>query len=345
MRIMHIITRSELGGAQSVLANMVNMLQEKGHEVTVVAGDGDGKLWDMLDKRVHRVRIPTLCREISPWNDLKTFFYLRRIRSRYKPDVVHLHSSKASVLGRLAFSSKKIVYTVHGFDSIRIQYRKFLPVERVMQYLARFVVAVSHYDVQNLRLEGIQHHVCCIHNGILPPKEGTAPELPLPDDGKPVILCIARVMPPKDHALFIEVGRRMPQYNFVWIGNLEPMSDLPANVFFLGNIPNAARYCQSADVFVLMSHYEGLPMSIIEAMSYGKPVVASDVGGISELVTDGVNGYLVCNSANEFVRVLGKLLDDKEKLQRFGKASLQRFETLFTAEKMVEAYLKLYHSL
>jgi glycosyltransferase involved in cell wall biosynthesis len=76
----------------------------------------------------------------------------------------------------------------------------------------------------------------------------------------------------------------LPQYGFVWIGNQEEMNDLPANCHFIGNIPNAGAYCRFADVFCLPSDYEGLPMVILEAMSFGKPVVASDVGGIKEIV-------------------------------------------------------------
>ena len=132
MKILHIITKSELGGAQSVLTSIVNALCAE-HEVTVIAGEGDGKMFDAIDDRVRKIHYPHLQRAVSLYHDTKALFYLWKLNRKLRPDIIHLHSSKAGLLGRLVFPKQKIVYTIHGFDSIRVVYRRFLPIERIMQ--------------------------------------------------------------------------------------------------------------------------------------------------------------------------------------------------------------------
>ena len=134
----------------------------------------------------------------------------------------------------------------------------------------------------------------------------------------------------------------MPQYAFVWIGNLDPVDNVPDNVFFLGNIPNAAAYCKQADLFVLPSNYEGLPIVILEAMCQGKAIVASNVGGISEMVIDNKNGFAVPNDSAIFAERIQYILGNDEVLQQFSDYSLQLYKNRFTNQKMVEGYLKIY---
>ena len=152
MKIMQVITRSELGGAQTVVVQLANELS-KNHDVVLVAGEGDGKMWDMVSPRVVREHCPHLQRKISLTQDLKAAIALRRIYKKHNPDVVHLHSSKAGTLGRLIFPTKKVVYTVHGFDSIRIAFRRFLTIERTLQHLCRAIVGVSNYDRKHLQFQ------------------------------------------------------------------------------------------------------------------------------------------------------------------------------------------------
>ena len=102
-------------------------------------------------------------------------------------------------------------------------------------------------------------------------------------------------MSPKNSNLFVEIARKSSEYAFIWIGNqYEVDGDLPGNVFFMGNLPNAGAYNQFVDLFILPSNYEGLPMVIIEAMSFGcHPYGFTVLGGISEIVVNGLNGYTI----------------------------------------------------
>ena len=317
------------------------------HEVIVAAGEGDGKLFDMLSSRVTRVKCRHLQRALSPLKDIKAYMELKGLYRKYRPDVVHLHSSKAATLGRLAFPRKKIVYTVHGFDSVRLAFRKFLPVERALQHRSRAIVAVSNYDKVNLESEGINNNIVTILNGLAKPSTAiTEQHKALFDSYSKRVLCIARLSAPKLPEIFIETARRLPDCGFIWIGNqesVESLGVLPTNCHFLGNIAGAGGYCSEADIFMLPSNYEGLPMVIIEAMSHGCPVVASNVGGISEIVTNGENGFVVSNNPEEFAEKISYILADNERQRQFSLASSKVYNSRLTVDRMVDGYLKLYN--
>lgn len=342
MRILQLITLCELGGAQTVVVNLANKLVEK-HEVIVAAGEGDGKMWSMLSPKVEKVQCKYLQRALSPIKDSLTLFELAKLYIKYKPDIIHLHSSKAGMLGRVVFPSKKTVYTVHGFDSIRLAYRKFLPIEKFMQRACKAIVGVSLYDKNNLKSEGISKNVHCIYNGI-ETLETKNVSLEIPNKYKKKVLCIARLAAPKRFDIFLEVANLLPEYAFFWIGNQQEVKEHPNNVFFLGNIPNAGIYNSSADLFMLASDYEGLPMVILEAMSLGRPIVASNVGGIKEIVRDNQNGFVVNNVAEEFKNKIKYILENEKTQKLFSDNSYQIFNNELTADKMVDSYLKIYKS-
>lgn len=341
MKILQIITKSELGGAQSVLTSIVNALCAE-HEVTVIAGEGDGKMFDAIDDRVRKIHYSHLQRAVSLYHDTKALFYLWKLNRKLRPDIIHLHSSKAGLLGRLVFPKQKIVYTIHGFDSIRVAFRRFLPIERIMQRRCAAIVGVSQYDMNSLHSEGIFANTHLVYNGVDVPQQQPSATVSFPTGYEKTVLCIARVSKQKRHDIFIECAKRLPQYAFVWIGNLDPVDNVPDNVFFLGNIPNAAAYCKQADLFVLPSNYEGLPIVILEAMCQGKAIVASKVGGVPEIVIDNKNGFAVPNDITVFAEKIQYILSNDSVQKQFSEYSLELYKSRFTNQKMVEGYLNIY---
>ncbi len=345
MKILQIITRSDLGGAQSVVQNLANTLAIK-NEVIVAVGGGDGKIWQLLSSDVIQEHLPFLQRELSPLKEIMTIIAFRKLYRKYAPDIIHLHSSKVGILGRLAFPKSKVVYTVHGFDSIRIAYRQFLPIEKLLQRRCSAIVGVSEYDKRNLMNEGIINHVETIYNGIKKTLSlGEDPFIHLSHFRKK-ILCIARLAPPKNINVFLEVASMLPDYAFIWIGNQQEFSGrYPKNVFFMGSLPNAGAYNEYADLFMLPSNYEGLPMTVIEAMSFGKPVVASNVGGISEIVVNNENGFTVENTPQAFCEKISYILERDGVYEKFSKAALKCFNEKLTVEHMVAGYMKIYNKI
>ena len=345
MIILQVITLCSLGGAQSVVINLSNILCKE-HEVIVAAGEGDGKMWDLLASSIKQEKIAFLHRALSPINEIKTFFALRSLYLKYKPDIIHLHSSKVGILGRIVFPKSKIVYTVHGFDSIRVAYRRYLPVERVLQTRCKSIVGVSKYDGENLQKEGIINNISVIYNGLSTPCKLKRNPFEHLNGYTHKVLCVARLSPQKKVDLFLDVASRLPQYAFIWIGHqYEYIGEYPSNVFFMGSLPDAGAYNEYADVFMLPSNYEGLPMTIIEAMSLGKPIVASDVGGISEIVANGENGYTVGNTPEEFVEKLQYILENPDVYRMFARKSLEYYKSALTIDRMVDSYMHIYSSM
>lgn len=343
MKILHVITRSDLGGAQSVVISLANHMC-KNHEVTVVAGE-DGPMWDALDVSVRKEKIQDIVRPISPLKDINASIKLRKLYKSIKPDVVHLHSSKIGVLGRLVFPKQKVVYSVHGFDSIRLSYRKFLPLEKLLKKRCRAIVLASNYDKQNMIQEGIDCNLKIVHNGVHIPQKIADVHIEGLNKYEKTVMCIARISPQKRFDSFIEIAKLLPQYAFVWIGADKKYTALPDNVFCLEGIPNAKRYIELADVFILPSNYEGIPIVIIDALSYGKPIVSSDVGGISEIVLNDQNGFVIKNNDDRlFAEKIKYILQNENRYNEFSKASLKIYNEGLSIEKMVEGYTNIYNN-
>jgi glycosyltransferase involved in cell wall biosynthesis len=345
MKIFQVITVSEYGGAQSVVANLLREIGAD-NEVFILYG-GNGEAWNVIDRKIIRIKISKHRKGFS-YQDFMLIFRLLYYKMKYKPDIVHLHSSKMGALGRLVFNPAKIVYTVHGFDSMRRAFKKLLFIEKLLKNRAACIVGVSRYDVDSMKEEGISKNVQLIYNGLTDHTQdiNTPPPLfaskfdAIKANYRKIILCISRISKQKKFDLFLSLANEMPQYAFVWLGNKNEITGLPANAFCLGEDESAHRYLQYADLFILPSNYEGLPMSILEALSYGVPVVASRVGGVGEILNEE-NGFAVENTLDAFKEKINYCLDDKNSRQMSAAARKSYLER-FTLDKMVDGYRKIY---
>jgi len=343
MKIIHIITRSDLGGAQTVVINLANGMCVE-NQVIVIAGE-DGPMWNSLDKKIKQIKMKCIVRPISIINDIKTFLRFKRLFKQEKPDIIHLHSSKIGILGRLAFPSPRVIYSVHGFDSIRIAYRSFLVFEKMLKNKCKAIVVASDYDKKNLIKEGIKNNIHIIYNGIIPPINNKDIIIgKIKNYNKKIIMCIARISPQKRFESYIKIAKLLPKYCFVWIGADKEYDNLPDNLICLRGVPDAQKYIQLADIFVYPSNYEGIPIVIIDAISYGKPVVSSNVGGISEIVINNKNGFVIENNEQIFVEKIQYILDNENVYKEYSEYSKHLFNENYIASKMVQEYMKIYRS-
>lgn len=360
MKILHIITNTDLGGAQAVVRDLCTGALEKGYTVAVASMQG-GPFWQTLDSRVIKFTVKSLIKPISLIPDLKAFFELKKIIKGFKPDILQLHSSKAGTLGRLAGFSyrKKIVYTVHGFDSVRIRNRKFLFIEKILQKWTGAIIPVSKYDEKNLLAEGIKHNVVCIKNAISEPeKDLNQTEIinKIEKEKKAkkfIVLSIARISAQKRFEQFIEVAEKLvnEDFSFFWVGtptdaeyeNIFSKIKIPENTIFLGAVNNAGNLIHYCDVFLLCTNYEGLPITILESLACGKPIIATPVGGIPEVVDK--NTGITANSTDEVILALQKLAKDENLRKILGENAKKKFLEEYTLNHMFEEYDKVYISL
>lgn len=364
MKILYVVTRSdEIGGAQIHVRDLAEELRCRGHEVVVLAG-GKGPLFNQLKTRgIPYHRIPTLVRPIRPFKEALALFQLIRLYRREKPDLVSLHSSKAGLLGRVAarITGTPALFTAHGWaftEGIPKAKRYFyLALEKMAAPWAERLITVSRFDRELALRRGVGNpeKVVAIHNGM--PDVASEEFLARPEKEPVRLVMVARFSRQKDHLTLLEALSSVPEsrdWSLELIGSGPDRGQvvrrarelgLEAKVEFPGEVEDVASRLARSQVFVLASLWEGLPRSIIEAMRAGLPVVASDVGGVGELVSEGQNGYLVQPGDVEgLAEGLRCLLADPDLRARLGRASRQRYEEQFRFEEMADRTLEVYQS-
>lgn len=355
-RVVYVITRAHRGGAQSHLLDLL-ALRSRAH-LTVVAGEDDFLLAEARARGVDTVVLPDLTVPISPWRDLRALIGLWSLIRARRPDLVHLHSSKAGLLGRLAAALCGVpaVFTAHGWaftEGVSPRRRRLaLLLERLVAPLTRRAITVSEYDRQLARREGVLPlaRLTIVHNGLWPQAPAPAHDRPA---GQPfTAIMVARFSSQKDQALLIRALAGVPHLQ-LWLvgdGELLPASQalvrelgLGDRVQFLGDRSDVPELLTRCDVFCLSSHYEGFPISILEAMRAGLPVVASAVGGVSEAVVPEETGLLVApGDLAGWRAALGRLSADPAWSRRLGEQGQRRFLEHFTASAMLGKIWQVY---
>ncbi|WP_412028191.1 glycosyltransferase family 4 protein [Deinococcus yunweiensis] len=360
MNIAFVITRGDsIGGAHIHVRDLALHLLRSGHRATVIVG-GEGEYTSELERAgVPYRHLELLTREIRPRQELRALLELRSVLHELRPDLVSTHSSKAGLLGRAAARSLglPVLFTAHGWaftDGVPERERRlYLHAERVTAPLAARIITVSGYD----RQLALRHHVAsarrmvAIHNG-MPLRPDLAPAQP--QAGPPTLVMVARFQEQKDHATLLRALSGLTE----WPWTLDLIGDGPLlgatralatslgleeRVRFLGSRRDVAEQLQQAQVFVLATHWEGFPRSILEAMRAGLPVVASDVGGVSESVTDGVTGRVVPPADVDALRgALSELIRSPDLRRSMGEHGRARFLADFTFEHMVTRTLDIY---
>lgn len=366
-KILQMITLSEYGGASRVLTSLINTLPQEEYEITLLTGEGSQlRNWlrhDVL-KRMRHVQLKSMVRAINPFKDLVAIYQLYRFMKQEKFDIVHCHSSKAGVLGRIAArlaGIPQIFFTVHGWvmdDSQPWWLRQIYTwSERLAALCCTKIICVSLADQRKALYYSIakSEKFVVIHNGVSIESDiSTDLRQEFALDNKFIVLMVARLAPPKLPLLFFETAKHLQEYKdmvFVVVGGGKEYDACKAfidennleNVLLLGERENAGNLFSEADVGVLLSTHEGLPMVILEAMFSAKTVIASNVGGIPELISDGQTGFLVENSVEIFSSKLLELYQDRQKCEAMGQKALTLANKEFTVQHMTSNYLTIYN--
>lgn len=360
MRIAYLVTRAHpIGGAQVHVRDLAAAVRAQGHSPVVITS-GRGPFIDELRAQ----QIPTyvlkhLSVPIAPLRDLQALREIRAVLLDIRPDLIAAHSSKAGILGRLAGRSLRIpvVFTAHGWAFTPgippVQAAAYRQIERFVGPFASKIITVSEFDRQ-LALEAriaSEDRVVTVHNG--------TPDIPArlrADPGRsPVrLVMVARFEPQKDHATLLQAlaGLRDQPWEMDLIGDgplMGSMESLAATlglgdqVRFLGQRRDVDQILAQAQVSLLVSNWEGFPLSILEAMRAGLPVVASSVGGISESVLDEETGYLVPRRGTELLRDrISRLLRTPALRAQLGAKGRVRYEQHFTLAHSVVKTVAVY---
>jgi glycosyltransferase involved in cell wall biosynthesis len=355
-RLMFVITLAEHGGAQTYLSLLLPAVANR-FDVTVAA-HGPGPLEDATRAAgVRFLPLKHVRRPIALVHDVLGLVELIRLFRRERPDIVHANSSKAGVLGRLAAFVAGVpirVFTFNGWAFAAYDGfagRLYLWADRAVRPLTTLVICVSHRE----RELGLRARACAsersavVHNAVdLRPFR-----VAVTRGEPPQIVSVGRFAYPKDYVTLVQgMASVASDFRATLVGegpdrpavaNEVRRLGLEASVALVGARNDVPQLLAGADVFVLSSRSEGLPMSVLEAMAAGLPVVATDVGGVSELVLEGETGLLVPRGdTTALAQALERLLRDADLRRRMGATARARVEREFDLTSFQEAHVELY---
>ncbi len=364
-KILYILTQSDFGGAQRYVCTLARHLQNKKWDVHVAAG-GNGILFDKLSKNnISTHHVKHLTRAINPMYDYLAYREIKKIIEKIKPDVVHLNSSKVGVIGSFAAKHllvKNIIYTAHGFvfnepifHTLQWLYKK---AERSNAKRVHHIITVSKNDeITGIKAGIPQEKITTIYNAIdtedytFLSKQQAQEELssiaqkacnkPINPQTK-IVGTIANFYTTKGLDVLLKAVQKIPHIQVVIIGDgpertyLEKIMrslDLSQKVFLIGNVEKASQFLKAFDVFVLSSRKEGLPYVLLEASAANVPIVATRVGGIPEMITHDMNGYLAPKDNPQY---LGKMI--QKALQKPRNPIVHGFEFKEMMHKTISLY-------
>lgn len=361
MKILYCITLGTWGGAQKHVYELIKDQTKRKNEVILLTGK-KGKLTEKVRREFPQVKVviqDNLKRDLSPRNDLMAIKDLRNYIKNENPDVIHLHSSKAGTLGRLAGIGLNIpvIFTIHGwsFENTDFSTTKRTLFEHLERFLSKFTtkfICVSDYSNQlgkELNIYTNSDQAVVIPNGI------TNKCVSHTEDNQKWtrLVMVARFSKQKNQELLIKALNKVNANVKLDLLGDGPTLDkckklavdlgVDKNIKFYGAVDDVDSFYEKADVAILISNYEALPLSLIEALRAGLPIIASDVGGNSQLVSYG-NGILVENNAKAIAMEIERLARNPQMRKTMGKDSRNLFLREFTKENMLDKTNQVYLS-
>jgi len=313
-----------------------------------------------FDPKIKFIQID-MCRGLNPYKNVKALVKLKKILKKENPDIIHLHSSKAGFLGRIAcyanrFNMEKVFYNPHGFSFLqqnesKLKRKLFYGLERFASKLGGYTVGCSFGEYE----EALKISKKCINinNGIDTSKidkiikENNLSSIKSKRNNKLKIGTVGRICYQKNPELFNAIAKFFTEYDFIWIGDGELKDKLVAdNVKITGwsERKEVIKELLNVDIFILTSFWEGLSISLLEAMCLGKPVIVSNVTGNKDVVYNNTNGYLA-NDLNDYIKAINYITLNNIILDiKFKEKVRANIIDEYEQKQMVKKYIDLYES-
>ena len=359
MRVLHLIARLNVGGTAQYITRLAEELPKHKIETYVATGFvQDSETEDPSAKKIKVIRIASLGRQINPIKDHLALKQLLEVVREVKPDILHTHTFKAGFIGRIktkeinkaAGKRIRFVHTFHGhlFDDPEFSGFKSLIItslERRFAMRTDAIVTVGAVVAKELleRKIGQPEQFTNIPPGV------ESLKIPQAMPRKKITIgWIARMTGVKNPLRALDIARLLPDAQFLIAGGgdmLEQVKKLaPKNAKVLG-WADAAKLFASSDIILSTSENEGMPIALIEAQLASKPVVATNVGGVAEVVLHKKTGFITRKNTEELAKALEKLINSKALRTTQGKAAKAHATKAFSVAKMIKAHVSLYKKL
>ncbi len=305
-----------------------------------------------FDNNIKLIRVKNFTRNINPFKDIKAIFEIRKIIQKEEPDIVHMHSSKAGAIGRLILSPKKakLFYTPHSYafckkDEANWKIKLYKLVERILGKKKCMTIACSKGEYEEAKK--LTKNSMYINNGIDIEQidQFVLRESERQMDIKKLKVCtVGRIGTQKNPNLFEEIAKEFPQIEFTWIGdgNLRDILQSP-NIQITGwhDRKTTIKQLYQNDIFILPSLWEGLPITLLEAMYLEKICLVSDVMGNRDVIENGIDGF-ICHTKEEYCEVIEKIKNETCDYIKIKHKAKQKVLTEHNINKLAEEYLKIY---
>ena len=360
MRVLHVIARLNVGGTARYITQLANELPKHGIETYVATGFVQGaEVEDESAQSIDLIRIKSMGRSINPIKDHFARKQLDKIIAEVKPDIIHTHTFKAGYVTRMKKQSIPVIHTFHGHllddpEFSGFKSKVIIKLERILAKKSSKLVTVGRRVSEELLEQRIGHRTQFVNipPGVvavdITPKEQALKNLNLEDDGKPLVGWIARVTGVKNPMRALEVADALPDTRFVMVGGGDLLDQVkaaaPANVSVIG-WAEAADLFGATDIILSTSENEGMPVALIEAQLAGKPVVATDVGSVSEVILNHETGIVTNKNAGSIASAVESLVLDKTTREEMGRLAIARAQALFSVDRMINAHIELYKSI
>ena len=355
IKVLHVIARMNVGGTARYVGDLVANIPDSALVTGYVQGS---EIEDPVVNDLTTFRLVHMGRKISPINDFKAWLELRRIVREVNPEILHTHTFKAGLIGRLVGGNYKRVHTFHGHlfgDQTFSALEKFA-ISRIEKFLASrtdLLISVGERVGVELREFGIgtSNRWVSISPGVnpLPTIEKSKAREILDLDPESILIgWMARVTGVKNPYLLVEVAKHLPEIKFVMAGGGDLLEEIrkiaPNNLQILG-WTDASLFWSAIDIALSTSYNEGMPIALIEAQMAGIPVVATDVGSNAEVIVSGETGEICPRDLKSIRRALILLTSDEKRLYNLGIKAKTRATLLFSRERFINQHVENYQSL
>ncbi len=352
MKIIHVV-ESFAGGVYDFISDLVLGMSKDEHTIIYAKREHTPENFKKkFPKNVIFIQWSQATREINPVQDFKAYIELIEHLKKLQIDSIHLHSSKAGFLGRIAAKkmrlSNKVIYTPHGVSFLRedvspIKHRVFVWLEKTGSWLGGTTVACSKSEMEQFHRYNIPAQY--VNNGIACKTDHKSNK-----NNKLTVGTIGRITYQKNPHLFNEIAKYFldnKSIKFIWIGGRGELEDqlISSNITKTGWLSRKEVNTELSkiDIYLSTSLWEGLPLSVLQAMCFEKPLLLSNCVGNRDLVKTNYNGILF-NDTDDGITALQEMIDHSDKREEMGSHSLEIVKKEFSIKQMIDGYKLLYEA-